>query len=57
MSNPPDRESIAKAMRDAAWIATHGTREERSGRFIPAKPSTETPPKPARAARRSAPAQ
>ncbi len=57
MSNPPDRESIAKAMRDAAWIATHGTREERSGRFIPAKPSTETPPKPARAARRSAASQ
>ncbi len=54
MSNPPDRESIAKAMQDAAWIATHGTREERSGRFISAKPSTssETTPKKARVARR-----
>jgi hypothetical protein len=40
MSNPPDRDSIAKAMREAAWVSTHGTREERSGRFIEAKPPT-----------------
>ena len=45
MSNPPDRDSISKAMRDAAWIATHGTREERSGRFITAKPSAQAMPK------------
>lgn len=42
MSNTPDRESIAKAMRAAAWVATHGTREERSGRFIAPKPATSS---------------
>ena len=34
MNKPLDRESIAKAMKEAAWVAKHGTREERSGRFI-----------------------
>ena len=38
MTKTPDPESIAKAMSDAAWVATHGTREERSGRFIASKP-------------------
>lgn len=41
MTKTPDPESIAKAMRDAAWIAIHGTREERSGKFIAAKPATD----------------
>ena len=30
-----DRETTLKALRDAAWIARHGTREEQSGRFLP----------------------
>lgn len=38
MTKTPDPESIAKAMSDAAWVATHGTREERSGRFIASGP-------------------
>ncbi len=29
------REDVIKALRDAAWIAQHGTREEQSGRFLP----------------------
>lgn len=29
-----DRETTRLALRDAAWIAEHGTREEQSGRFI-----------------------
>lgn len=33
MTKPLDREGIAAAMRDAAWKAIHGTREERSGMF------------------------
>ncbi|WP_421738529.1 hypothetical protein [Caulobacter sp.] len=53
MTKTPDPESIAKAMRDAAWIATHGTREERSGKFIASKPVTDV----SRPAKRSAAAQ
>ncbi|MGE5565643.1 MAG: hypothetical protein ACM3YN_05750 [Parcubacteria group bacterium] len=34
MNKPLDHDSIAKAMKEAAWVAKHGTREERSGRFI-----------------------
>lgn len=47
MTKTPDPESIAKAMRDAAWIATHGTREQRSGKFSTPTAPTEvaTPPK------------
>ncbi len=30
-----DSETVLKALRDAAWIARHGTREEQSGRFLP----------------------
>jgi hypothetical protein len=54
MSNKPTSETIAKAMRDAAWIATHGTREERSGQFMATKPSSpcEAAPKKAHAAQR-----
>lgn len=29
-----DTETVLKALRDAAWIARHGTREEQSGRFF-----------------------
>lgn len=35
MSTIFDRESTLKALRDAAWIARHGTREEQSGKFLP----------------------
>jgi hypothetical protein len=35
MSSIFDRETTLKALRDAAWIAKHGTREEQSGRFLP----------------------
>ena len=35
MTKTPDPESITKAMRDAAWIATNGTREQRAGKFTP----------------------
>jgi len=36
MTNKPlDHETIARAMKEAAWIAKHGTREQRAGRFIP----------------------
>lgn len=37
MNKPLDHETIAKAMKKAAWVAKHGTREERSGRFISTK--------------------
>ncbi|WGM46123.1 hypothetical protein KOAAANKH_00989 [Brevundimonas sp. NIBR10] len=30
-----DTETVIKAGRDAAWIAKHGTREEKSGKFLP----------------------
>lgn len=30
-----DHETVLKALRDAARIARHGTREEQSGRFLP----------------------
>lgn len=54
MTKTPDPESIAKAMRDAAWIATHGTREQRSGKFSTPTAPTEvaTPPKKSAAAQR-----
>jgi len=39
MSNPIDHETIARAMKEAAWIAKHGTREEKAGRFLAAKRS------------------
>jgi len=35
MSSIFDRETTLKALRDAAWIAKHGTREEQSGKFLP----------------------
>ena len=35
MSTMFDRETTLKALRDAAWIARYGTREEQSGRFLP----------------------
>lgn len=34
MNKPLDHETIAKAMKKAAWIAKHGTREQRAGRFV-----------------------
>ena len=30
-----DTETILKALKNAAWMAEHGTREEKSGRFLP----------------------
>lgn len=42
MNKPLDRDSIARAMNEAAWVAKHGTREERSGKFIP--PRVPSPP-------------
>jgi len=48
MTKPLDREGIAEAMRDAAWKAVHGTREERSGVFNPTpkvKPAVARPPR------------
>ena len=35
MSTIFDRETTLKALRDAAWVAKNGTREEQSGRFLP----------------------
>ncbi|MDP3377023.1 MAG: hypothetical protein Q8S53_01560 [Brevundimonas sp.] len=35
MSTIFDRETTLKALRDAARVAKHGTREERSGKFLP----------------------
>ncbi len=35
MSSIFDRETTRQAFKDAAWIAEHGTREEKSGRFLP----------------------
>lgn len=40
MNKPLDHETIAKAMKKAAWLAKHGTREERAGQFGPARNST-----------------
>lgn len=38
MKTPPiDRATIARAMKAAAVVATTGTREERSGRFLAPK--------------------
>ena len=28
-------ELIERALQDAAWVAKHGTREEKSGKFLP----------------------
>lgn len=30
-----DHETVLKALRRAAWVAEHGTREEKSGKFLP----------------------
>jgi hypothetical protein len=49
MSKPLDRDGIAAAMRDAAWKAIHGTREERSGVFNPTPAAKPAPAKPAKA--------
>jgi hypothetical protein len=35
-----DFEAMEAALKRAAWKAVHGTREERSGRFMPAKRGT-----------------
>jgi len=37
MSQKPDSTKIDAALKRAAYKALHGTREERSGRFLPAK--------------------
>jgi len=53
MNTPLDRDAIAAAMRDVAWKAVHGTREERSGKFIDTRtaPQKSAPPKKSAAAR------
>lgn len=48
MKIPPDIKLVEDALRAAAHKATHGTREERSGRFI-------TPPAKTLAAKSAAP--
>lgn len=35
MSLTFDHETVLRALRRAAWVAEHGTREETSGRFLP----------------------
>lgn len=35
MSSIFDNETVLKALRRAAWVAKHGTREEQSGKFLP----------------------
>ena len=40
MSDPLSDEAIARAMKRSVWIAEHGTREERAGRFLVATPGT-----------------
>jgi len=55
MNKPIDRSSIARAMKEAAWVAKYGTPEERSGRFIPPDASAAAKPKaPPKRSRRSA---
>ena len=39
MSEKPDIAKIEAALKRAAYKALHGTREERSGRFLPKRPS------------------
>jgi hypothetical protein len=39
MKRTPDIEKIDAALKRAAYRALHGTKEERSGRFLPAKRS------------------
>lgn len=53
MKKPLDRDAIAAAMRDVAWKAVHGTREDRSGKFIatPVASDNSAPPKKRAAAR------
>jgi len=53
MSTIFDRETTLKALRDAAWVAKHGTREEQSGKFLPPPgwkghlvTAADAPPKP-----------
>lgn len=43
MNKPLDHDAIAKAMKEAAWVAKHGTREERSGRFMAAGSPAKAP--------------
>jgi hypothetical protein len=40
MSQKPDSTKIDAALKRAAYKALHGTREERSGRFLPGKKAT-----------------
>jgi hypothetical protein len=42
MNKPLNHDSIAKAMKEAAWVAKHGTREERAGRFIPPRAPSQS---------------
>ena len=46
MKRTPDIEKIDAALKRAAYRALHGTKEERSGRFLPAKKRASPPAKP-----------
>ena len=53
MSTIFNRETTLKALRDAAWVAKHGTREEQSGKVLPPPgwkgnlvTAADAPPKP-----------
>ena len=35
MKTPPDIKLVEEALREAAWKAAHGTRDERAGKFMP----------------------
>ncbi|MBX9773508.1 MAG: hypothetical protein K2Y71_03755 [Xanthobacteraceae bacterium] len=42
MSEKPDATKIEAALKRAAYKALHGTREERSGRFLPRREASST---------------
>jgi hypothetical protein len=42
MSEKPDTAKIEAALKRAAYKALHGTREERSGRFLPKRKTPST---------------
>jgi hypothetical protein len=45
MKQTSEIEEIRAALKRAAYKALHGTREERSGRFLPAKTARDTGPR------------
>jgi hypothetical protein len=49
-----DLAKVEAALKRAAYKAVHGTREERSGRFLPAKKRASPPAKPSALGQRKA---